>query len=200
MDRQELESSLYEIFQELLIRKESENTKVPVGIQNSLFVSSMNIQEHPMRNVKKNLRMKYYNVLRYVVLNQNSDEFVQTRLSKYGMLLIGSPDIEVDESMVKADINAIVNCKYMPWRKKYRYGILSDIALILVNKEKVEKAYLEIASFIQKNQQNSIAEFYTILNEVQSDITRFLWSENLISQVKSNWNYYDLVEKRVIVS
>ena len=102
--------------------------------------------------------------------------------------------------MVKADINEIVNCKYMPWRKKYRYGILSDIALILVNKEKVEKAYLEIASFIQKNQQNSIAEFYTILNEVQSDITRFLWSENLISQVKSNWNFYDLVEKRVIVS
>lgn len=42
MDRQELESSLYEIFRELLIRKESENTKVPVGMQNSLFVSSLN--------------------------------------------------------------------------------------------------------------------------------------------------------------
>lgn len=200
MDRQELESSLYEIFRELLIRKESENTKVTVGMQNSLFVSSLNIQEHPMRNVKKNLRMKYYNVLRYVVLNQNSDEFVRTRLSKYGMLLIGSPDIEVDESTLKADINAIVNCQYMPWRKKYRYGILCDIALILVDKERVAKAYLYIASFIQKSQQNSIAEFYTILNEVQSDITRFLWSENLISQVKSNWNFFGLVEKRIIVS
>ena len=89
MDRQELESSLYEIFRELLIRKESENTKVP-GYAEFFVCFVIEYTRTSNEECKRICRMKYYNVLRYVVLNQNSDEFVQTRLSKYGMLLIGS--------------------------------------------------------------------------------------------------------------
>lgn len=201
MIRQELEYSLCDVFRQMVKYKESIfQEEIEVVEQSPLFIASLTLQEHPMLNVKKVLREKYYNVIKYFVLNQNRDEYVNARLRKYGLLLIGSSDINVNASTLKADIIATINCKYMPWRKKYRYGILSDIALVLIDKNYIAKAYKEISTYMQEGQHHLLDEFKNVLYDYQADISRFVWSEYLINQYKSNIVFLEQNEVRIIVS
>lgn len=192
MDRQSLKPS----FCNNILNKE----EIKVDENNVLFAASLTLKEHPMNNVKKNLKEKYYNLIKYFVLNQRQDEYVYARLRKYGMELLGISDINVNMATIKSDIKSLIQCKCMPWRVKYRYGIFCDVALILLDDDCITGVYNEIATYIPKNQQSFFMQIKSALYDLNVDISRYIWAENIINQFRNNNIFLQRKEVKILVT
>ena len=88
-----------------------------------LFTSSLDLTNHPMNNVKPELKKQYYLILEYFIKKHLNNKFIDSRLEQYRIKLLNSYTHIEKETDIKRIINSMINSTIRPWRKKYKYGL-----------------------------------------------------------------------------
>ena len=107
------------------------------------FVSAMDISIHPMLKVKPKIRIPYFRVLSAFVLQISpNDKILEQRLKVYEKNFFNCcKKIPVQKSL-EDDIFAVLEKSgFRPWRRKYRFMLLLDIAFLLLDERKIIMAY-----------------------------------------------------------
>lgn len=151
-----------------------------------LFTSSLDLSNHPMNNVKPKLKKQYYLVLEYFVNEQTDNKFTASRLKQYRIKLLNSPDYVEKETNIKQIIQSIINNRIKPWRKKYRYWIMCDVALILMDDDLINKTAIEMKTYMSQRQQKKFEVLLTAFKDDGVDITPIIFAKDLISQYRKN--------------
>ncbi len=168
--------------------------------ERALFTSSLDLSLHPMINVKEKLKEQYYFILEYFVKNQFDHKFTDARLEQYRTMLLikGGPS----EKNLKAAgcIKSMINSRLQPWRKKYRYWLLCDIALILMNEERTDRAAEEMMSYMSKRRRQKFAILLRALKDDNMDISHLAFAETMVEQYRKNRRFGEQTLHRYIVT
>lgn len=193
---------------------------------NTSFISSYNIEKHPFISSERitkaghhnvlpccllafrNLLLSasgetkadYYNALRYFTLHQKNDAFVYARLDDFCRRL-NIETLNSDEKDVVKSINRIVNTGFRPWRKKYKFWLLCDIAIILLEDQLIINAEKEMEYYISDGQQNhQLGILLNVLFDREVSIPAFRTANPLIEQYHRNRHFADSPERKYIVT
>lgn len=166
---------------------------------NECFVSSLNFNKHPIKNVKPKIKKQYYCVLRSFLYEIDKNNFALQRIKQYENFMYKGKHIN-DNVKIKPLIDKIIVCKKKPWKKKYRYWLLCDLALILLKTEKIEKAAKLIRKYVSPYYKKQINYLFEILKKPNSDITNFNDAKDLIEQYWENKQFIDKKELKIIVT
>lgn len=160
-------------------------------IGSSGFVSSGILEKHPLINSSKNLQSRYYAVLEYFVKKFCSrKDYADARLVQYlNLLLGGESNFILNESNCSKLIRSIVNAPLMPWRKKYRYWLLCDIALILIDYSDICNAQKEISNYLSHKKAHLLEGLITALHTDEPVPHVYSVAEDLIRQFRVNRNF-----------
>lgn len=165
-----------------------------------LFTSSVDLNSHPMINSKIKLKKQYYLILEHFVQQQMNNKFIEARLEQYRIKLLNNPNpvekgIEIEET-----IKNIINSHFRPWRKKYRYWIMCDIALILLDEELINNAAKEMKLYMTSKQQRQFDVLLKALKNDNIDISSIMFAEDLILQYRENIKFAKQPLHRFIVT
>lgn len=165
------------------------------------FVTSINLKGHPLKKNRSKLRLDYYYVLSHFVRKIENTEYVNARLKQYYDEIVGiKEDINnLEASIHKWTVVSFVGSKMKPWRKKYRYWIMCDIALILMDYEKIRKAADEINKYLSSSQKNHFALFMEILIQGKDNLG-FEFTKQFVEQYHKNRYFLNQKEFRIIVT
>ena len=107
---------------------------------NPFFIEALNMREHPIKKAKKKTQEKYITALTYIVeialsksnFHQNNARiYITKRLYLYQNQLFS--DISMTNNSKKYRTSCL-SAFARPWRSKYRFMLICDIALILLEK------------------------------------------------------------------
>lgn len=157
-------------------------------IDSSGFVSSRILERHPLINSSQNLQSKYYAVLEYFVKKFSSrKDYADARLVQYLNLLVGGEStLILNESNCSQLIRSIVNTPLMPWRRKYRYWLLCDIALILIDYSDICNAQKQIANYLSHKKAHLLEGLIAVLHSDEPVPHAYSVAEDLIRQFRVN--------------
>ena len=111
-------------------------------IQNSIlsqdsfgFIGSIDLTKHPLLSAKRKIIIEYVYSLFYFLSLNELDDYSRLRLMKYAETF----DVPYDssESIQKNCANKVFFTKVFPWKTKYKYWLLCDLAMILMDKNRV---------------------------------------------------------------
>jgi GTP-binding protein EngB required for normal cell division len=166
------------------------------------FIEALTLETHPMKWAKSKLKMQYYIGLESLIGQiENDDEYISTRVAQYNAFLVG--DAIIPKMTVKArnDITrSVINSTFRPWRKKYRYWQLCDIALILIHENKIQKAATILKGYLNKRQASLLDVLLTTLFTNEEIPEAIAFAADLIEQFRSNRNFAAKPEKRFVVT
>lgn len=151
-----------------------------------LFTSSLDLSNHPMNYVKPKLKKQYYLVLEYFVNKQIDNKFTASRLEQYRIKLLNNPNPVEKETKMKENIQSMINSRIKPWRKKYRYWIMCDVALILMDDDLINKTAIEMKTYMSQRQQKQFEVLLIAFQDASVDITPIIFAKELISQYRKN--------------
>lgn len=165
------------------------------------FTSSLVLQSHPMKRVKYKIKNDYYAVLKYFVTRVSLSEFTDYRLKQYYqrfVLYSNRNEKKLDASDEK--ICSIINNKFQPWRKKYRFILICDLALILWDKKSFSKAVDNIKIYLSKRQQRQVDQLIAVLQGENQDVFPFDYCKELIDQFHINKRFCEEIEEKYVVT
>ena len=90
------------------------------------------------------------------------------------------------ETDIKRIINSMINSTIRPWRKKYKYWIMCDIALILLNEDLINNIAIEMKTYMSHRQQKQFEVLLKAFKDDNEDITSIIFAKELISQYRRN--------------
>lgn len=151
-----------------------------------LFTSSLDLSNHPMNNVKPKLKKQYYLVLEYFINKQMDNKFTASRLEQYRIKLLNNPNPVEKEIKMKKIIQSMINSSIKPWRKKYRYWIMCDVALILMDDDLINKTAIEMKTYMSECQKKQFEVLLDAFQDDSIDITPIIFAKELISQYRKN--------------
>lgn len=169
---------------------------------NPLFVESFDIQEHPIKNVKKNIREEYIIALTYIVentineLDENKsdiEKYISKRLHLY------RSQLSVDDKTTKDYSKCLLSFK-KPWRSKYRFLLICDVALIFVEDSLIQLAVERIIEILSIKRKSDVERITFLLHNEDVIEKKFLFSSPLIKQYRLNKDFISKEEKRIIVT
>lgn len=163
------------------------------------FTSSLDLKNHPMKNAKTKIKKQYYCVLRSFLYEIDKSDFALQRIKQYENFMNKGKHINGNVK-IESLIDKIIICKQKTWRKNYKYLMLCDLALILLNTEKVEKAAKLIGKYVSPYYKKQINYLFEILKKPNSDITNFIYAKDLIEQYWKNKQFLDKKELKIIVT
>lgn len=163
----------------------------------SEFTKALKIDKHPMRKERLKIKVKYYVVLEYLT-NQllEGNEYTNARLEQYRNILIN--DAKLQEMTDKKNVNItsfMINCK-----RKYRYCLLCDIALITNDITKIHKAATYIRDHLSKRQTKYFNVLVSALYNDYELPKTILFTKYLVEQFRSNRVFAERPEARFIVT
>lgn len=167
------------------------------------FISSQNLHTHPLARTKsKSLRGSYYASLCYFVAqNKHDSNYINARLEQYHFLLIGDGVCDyLSDRNRDSTIRSIVNNILMPWRRKYRFWMVCDIALILADEETVKESYRLLKSHLSRKQIILLDKLLEILFNNEDIPASLVFAKELIAQFRINREFSKQREKRFIVT
>lgn len=166
------------------------------------FTSSIILDEHPFKDIKFKVRQQYYITLEYFLKNCENNDFSRERLRQYHDFLIGNEEtLEIPQDIAKGIVRSMVNNRYKPWRKKYRYLLVCDLALILVSKTEIFKAIDLLHAFLSSNRKIVLLDSFVADLTISKDyIPNFIYAENIIKQFKKNNSFISEDEMRFIIT
>lgn len=169
---------------------------------NPLFVESFDIHEHPIKKAKKNIRKEYIAALTYIVentinkLDENKadvEKYVSKRLRLY------RSQLSVDDKTTKNDSKCLSSFK-KPWRGKYRFLLICDVALILVEDSLIHLAVEKIIEILSIKRKFDVERVICLLHNENIIEKKYLFSSPLIKQYRLNKDFISKEEKRIIVT
>ena len=166
------------------------------------FIEATTLDNHPMQNAKSKLKMQYYIGLEYLIGQcEGNNEYTSARLAQYRAFLVGNATgPKLTEKRCEDVLIQVVKSSIHPRRKKYRYSLLCDAALILLYENKVQKAAACLKRYLKKKKAERLDVLFTTLfndEEIPSAIT---FTTDLVEQFRSNRNFAAKPEKRFIVT
>ena len=169
--------------------------------ENILFTTAIDLTKHPMLDKKIDLKIKYYTVLNYFVKSQLDNQYTIPTLKEYKEKLLGNYFTLREESKIEKSITKIISSRFQPWKNKYRYWMISDIALILMNDELTNNAVKEMKTYLSKKQQVEFEVFFD--NLTNKDIQRVIkgnWDNEMAIQYKKNKEFINHKIDKYIVT
>lgn len=163
------------------------------------FVSSLLLDTHPMKNVKKDNKAKYYFVLEHFCRRQQMDCYSEARLRQYHSFFIKHPD-RIQPENYGSDTSEIVRNAFGTWRKKYKYYLICDIALIFLDDSIFDKAVEDICTYMTDKQRKRLQELFVALKDENSNISSVSFAQSLISQYHKNKNFINQPIKKYAVT
>lgn len=165
------------------------------------FTTAIDFSEHPMNNAKTKTKRQYYLALEYFVKEKVSDEFAISRLEQYKNKFIGNIKITRVKAKTEKEVLAIVNSSNQYWRRKYRYWLMCDIALILMDECLIDQAAREMQKFMTEHQWKKFAILLQALkDENKADYKSIAFANKLIQQYGKNSNFHKKKMRRFIVT
>ena len=162
------------------------------------FTSSLILEQHPMRNVKTKIKMQYYYLLEWFFDHLNPNELEKCRMAQYKKLLL-KKDEQCRHCKIDTLLDSIIVCRYQRWRRKYRFWILCDLALITLDSDKIERAGKMIKNCItgqmQREQFNMLIR---VLRGENLELQPFV--NGLLRQYTDNVVFQKKKETRIIVT
>lgn len=166
------------------------------------FIEALTLDTHPIQRTKSKLKMQYYIGLEYLVrLCEDNNEYTSARIEQYRTILVGNTTVpKLTDKERKDIIYSLVNSRIRPWRKKYRYWLLCDIALILFDEAKIKRTAMCLKEYLNKRQALEIESLQAFLfnNEEIPKTTSF--TKVLVEQFRANRNFTAKPEIRFIVT
>lgn len=162
------------------------------------FTSSLSLKNHPMRAVKPSIKEAYFRVLRYFA-EQNELNIVQrARLDEYRKLLIGEK--KLDEADIEPFVQSIIRARFQPWRKKYRYWLMCDLAVLLLDEESLSRAYDAIKERLDGKYQKQLTDFFSSFSDGRVAAPSYAPVCVMLEQYRENISFLRLPMKRMIVT
>ena len=168
---------------------------------NLQFTSSLILDNHPIKCVNPKLKVQYYMVLEYFIKQFEDNEYTNFRLNQYRDILL-EDNQKSDLTNISMDnlIRSMLNCTLKPWKKKYRYLIMCDIALILLDEINIQKAADSMKLFLSKGKQKQIDVLLSVLKNDKFDKNSINFAADLIEQYRNNYHFLKRPELRFIVT
>ncbi|NBH13135.1 hypothetical protein D3Z36_02760 [Lachnospiraceae bacterium] len=165
-----------------------------------LFASAVDLSRHPMKYEKSKRREQYYLILEYFVKKQLDNKFTAARLQQYRAKLQIKDQPAKADTKITANIQSMINSRVQPWRKKYRYWLMCDIALIVMDGQLIDRAAEELTSYMTKRQQQKFAVLLRALKDDSADVSALAFAEKMVEQYRKNRRFGEQILHRYIVT
>lgn len=168
------------------------------------FVISHSMTAHPLVRAKKKTKIRYYATLDYFVHKFVSDEeYANARLLQYYRILVGN-EVMVAVNNENSDdiVCSIVNeCFWSrPWRRKYCFWLMCDIALITADKNAIAKTQETIVGYLNKRQAATLGMLVDALFADDEIPQNLFFAESLIHQFRINCKFVAQPEMRILIT
>lgn len=165
------------------------------------FIAAHAVDVHPVLRSCRKLRANYYYALEYFVTQCSSDnKFIEGRLKQYYEYLVGASSGTARSKSLDSIIYSVVNNMFKPWRRKYRYWLLCDLALVLLDELVIRKAFEILEHYLSKRQRISLENLLDVLLNAKGVPRSIEFAKVLIDQFHKNRNFIGRPEKRFIVT
>lgn len=173
---------------------------------NQFFVESLDIRDHPIKTAKKKIQTQYITALTYIVekaidrANYNQDEvknYIAKRLHLYQNQLVAdiSAVFQNDKSRLRC-----LRAFSKPWRSKYRFMLMCDAALILLDEMLISEAMKMIKEGLSGRSQDDIEQLVALLQDDIDIEKKYLPTAFLVKQFRINKDFISKPEHKIIVT
>ncbi|MBQ7132055.1 MAG: dynamin family protein [Oscillospiraceae bacterium] len=169
---------------------------------NPFFVEALDMREHPIKKSKSKIRSEYISALTYIIQKTVSEldesktevkQYVFERLRLYHTQLL------MNDKTTKKDSICLLSFK-KPWRSKYRFMLICDVALILLDDSLIHLAVEIMKESLSIRRNSDIERIMLLLKNQQIIDKKYLLASSLIIQYRLNKNFISKEEKRIIVT
>lgn len=166
------------------------------------FVTSHTMETHPLLNVKKKTKIRYYIALEHFVHRYGGDsEYENIRLSQYrGIFFESELPLEPDDKNPDKNIRLAINDRIRPWTWKNRFWLMCDIALITGNMDSIKKTQAEMEKHLSSRQKLLLGSLVLTLSTDLPIPDKLLFVESLIYQIRRNYKFLQQPEMRIMVT
>lgn len=166
---------------------------------NALFIAALDLRDHPLKTAKKKIRAEYALALSYlvseVVIQAEEKRYTSERLKMYQNVLL--PGAEVNTLF---PIRNGISCIRKLRRKKLRYLLAYDVALILPDGVSTMQAVSIINSCLSTRNQIDVDRMAAILSGKIDIDKKLLFVAPLIVQYRMNQAFLSQPERRIIIT
>ncbi len=163
------------------------------------FTTSVALAQHPMSNARTKSKKQYYLALEYFVKDKVADEYAISRLEQYRKKFLKNKVIGEKDSIIEDIVHSII--KNNRSQRRYRYWLMCDIALILMDDSLIEQVSEEMQKFMTKPQRKKFGILLQALkggDEV--DCISIAFAKELILQFRKNYSFLKKPMQRYIVT
>lgn len=172
-----------------------------MGLENNAFVTSLSFQVHPLLKVKGSIKSQYFESLSYLITHINNEvpQYHAKMVEQYKEFLLDGNTTPTPDS--EKALRAIVDCRFQPWRKKYRYMLLCDAALITQAESDIQKVGSLMKERLPSRQHAMVDKVIeTLQNANCTDYTAFPYIESMSKQYHANQEFLKRPEHRILVT
>jgi len=173
---------------------------------NQFFVEALDTREHPIKKAKMKIQAEYITALTYIVEKTISEanchqaetkKYVAERLHLYqNQLFAETPITNVNEKNGMSCLSAFAK----PWRTKYRFMLVCDVALILLDESLVLRAVEIVKERLSVKKQADIEQVSSLLHSQREVEKKYLPTLPLLNQYRANKDFFSKEERRIIVT
>jgi GTPase SAR1 family protein len=166
------------------------------------FIEAITLEAHPMKKAKPKLKMQYFIALKSLIRKcADHDVYTDGRLAQYCTFLTGNAkDLKLTDKEREGVVRSVINSRIRPWRKNYRYWLLCDIALILLDESKIRRGADCLKGYLNKRQIAQLDVLLTALFTDEQIPTKIAFTAELVKQFRSNKRFTSQSETRFIVT
>lgn len=173
---------------------------------NQFFVEALDTREHPIKKAKMKIQAEYITALTYIVEKTISEancpqtetkKYVAERLHLYQNQLFA--DVPITNINEKTGTNCLTAFA-KPWRTKYRFVLVCDVALILLDGALVLRATEIIKERLSVKKKADIEHVHSLLRSKQEVERKYLPTLPLLNQYRANKDFFSKEERRIIVT
>ncbi len=165
------------------------------------FIAAQAVDIHPVLKSRHKLRANYYYTLEHFVTQcSNDNKFVKGRLKRYYEYLAGESSGTAQSKSLDSIIYSIVNNMFKPWRRKYRYWLLCDLAIVLSEEQAIRNAFEMLKRYLSKRQRVLLENLLEVLLNAVDVPKQIEFAKVLIDQFHENRVFIDRPEKRFMVT
>lgn len=127
--------------------------------------------------------------------------FAEARLEQYLTLLCaGSTPSSLSEEETEKNLRLMINDRLRPWRKRYRYLLIMDTALILCDEAAIKQARKGFESYLSAKQYAKLVEVAEQLFTTDQMGAEWSYLEPIIQQYRINAVHAKLPELRILIT
>ena len=164
------------------------------------FTESIDLHNHPILSANEKIKKDYFSALVFFTTHQKNDVYLYKRLDDFQRIL-SIPNLynSYYKDTVKS-VKRIVNTSLSIWRKKYKFYLLCDVALILSYDYMIANAAYEMCTYTTRAQGEQLIDLLNVLLEKVQYKPCYYQLLPLIKQISINRSCKKIPLRRFIVT